>query len=78
MFRAVKSPYEFEVTLKGNTVRVKPLGSQPSKGLIDRTLARCEEFLAQVFLQEQAPKVSIHNLAGYFRNRCSSKDEHSH
>lgn len=69
MFRAVKSPYEMEVTLTGSTVHVKPLQADRDQGLIERTLARCEEFLAQVFLQEHASKDKLANLVLHFKNR---------
>ena len=67
MFRAVKKPLQVEVTLKGQTVRVKPVYKNSSEGLICRTMARCEEFLAQMFLQEQ--QGNYHGLKSFFQQR---------
>ena len=69
MFRAVKKPLEIEVTYDGEKVRVKPLRVKPGEGIVHRTLARCEEFLAQVFLQEQAAPVPYPRLVGFFKQR---------
>ena len=69
MFRAVKTNYTIEVTLKNGTVKVKPLQTGKERGIVHRTLARCEEFLAQVALQEGASIVDISNLILHFRTR---------
>ncbi len=69
MFRAVKSSYELEVSLRGSVVRVKPLQANEERGFFLRTLARCEEFLAQVFLREHTTKDALSNLALHFKNR---------
>ena len=69
MFRAVKKPLQVEVTLKGEKVLVKPIAMKETEKLVYRTLARCEEFLAQVFLQEKAPSVSYARLKSFFRQR---------
>lgn len=69
MFRAVKTPYQLEVQLKGGTVKVKSLNKNQERGLIERTLARCEEFMAQVFLQEHASQDRLSRLVTHFRNR---------
>ncbi len=69
MFRVIKFPYALEVTLKGSTVRIKPLQASQERGIIHRTLARCEEFMAQVALQEQASVFNIHNLVLHFKKR---------
>lgn len=69
MFRAIKFPYILEVSLKGSMVRVKPIQETKERGIVYRTLARCEEFMAQMFLQEQAPKKSLSNLAYHFKQR---------
>ena len=69
MFRAVKNPLQVEVTLKGKKVMVKPVGISEPEKLLYLTLARCEEFLAQVFLQEKAPVVSYAGLKLFFRQR---------
>lgn len=69
MFRAVKKPIQVEVTLRGEKVCVKPVAISESEKLLCRTLARCEEFLAQVFLQEKAPSVSYARLKNFFRQR---------
>lgn len=69
MFRAVKQPLQVEVTLNGEKVRVKPVAIKETEKLLYRTIARCEEFLAQVFLQEKAPSVSYARLKSFFRQR---------
>lgn len=69
MFRAVKQPLQVEVSLKGEKVRVKPLANNEKEGLVCRTLARCEEFLAQVFLQEKAPRIPYAGLKSFFIQR---------
>ena len=69
MFCAVKNPYKVAVSFDGEQVRVKPLNATSSEGLVYRTLARCEEFLAQVFLQERRPKDAIKGLTAFFRQR---------
>jgi hypothetical protein len=69
MFRAVKAHFMLEVTLKNGTVNVKPLQPDKERGIVHRTLARCEEFLAQVALQEQAPIINITNLVLHFKKR---------
>ena len=69
MFRAIKAHYMLEVTLKNGTVKVKPLQPDNDRGIIHRTLARCEEFLAQVALQEQASIINISNLVMHFKRR---------
>jgi len=69
MFLAVKKPLQVEVSLKGKKVLVKPVGISETEKLVYRTLARCEEFLAQVFLQEKAPVVSYAGLKSFFRQR---------
>jgi hypothetical protein len=69
MFCAVKNPYKVEVSFDGQQVHVKPLSVDARQGLVMRTLARCEEFLAQVFLQERRPKDVLKGLAHYFRQR---------
>lgn len=67
MFHAVKKPLQVEVSLIGETVRVKPLTNNSAEGLICRTMARCEEFLAQMFLQEK--QVSYAGLKYFFKQR---------
>ena len=69
MFRALKSPLQVEVSLKGEKVMVKPIAINETEKLLYRTLARCEEFLAQVFLQEKAPAISYAGLKKFFRQR---------
>jgi len=69
MFFAVKNPYRVAVSFDGNKVHVKPVGAGTREGLIYRTLARCEEFLAQVFLQERRPKDVFGGLTSFFRQR---------
>lgn len=69
MFRAVKQSYELEVRFDGKTVRVKTLAPQKTRSLFDRTLAHCEEFLAQVSLQEQKAKQGLAQLVLHFKNR---------
>lgn len=69
MFRAVKSEYQLEVCLKGSTVHVKPVYHDKQEGLVMRTLARCEAFLAQTFLTEKARNASLSWLMRHFRNR---------
>ena len=69
MFCAVKNPYRVRVSFDGDKVRVKPVGTDAREGLIYRTLARCEEFLAQVFLQERRPKDVFSGLTSFFRQR---------
>ena len=69
MFLAVKNPLQLEVTLRGEKVMVKPVTKSEAEKLVYRTLARCEEFLAQVFLQEKAPAVSYAKLKSFFRQR---------
>jgi hypothetical protein len=69
MFCAVKNPYRVVVSFDGRRVRVKPVGAGAREGLIYRTLARCEEFLAQVFLQERRPRDVSSGLIGFFRQR---------
>ena len=69
MFRAVKKPLTVEVTYDGEKVRVKPVKMKPEEGIVYRTLARCEEFLAQMFLQEQSASVAQPNLVGFFKQR---------
>lgn len=69
MFRAVKKPFEVEVYLKGEEVKIKPLHLTAQQSLLYRTLARCEEFLAQVFLQEQQVKDPYPVLISFFKGR---------
>lgn len=69
MFCAVKNPYRIVVSFDGQQVRVKPVDVDARQGLIYRTLARCEEFLAQVFLQERRPKDVFSGLVSFFRQR---------
>lgn len=69
MFCAEKSPYRVEVSFDGKQVHVKPLEVDERKGLVSRTLARCEEFMAQVFLQERRPKDALMDLTHFFRQR---------
>ena len=67
MFRAIKQPLQVEVSLIGETVRVKPLLKNNTEGIIHRTMARCEEFLAQMFIQER--QVSYAGLKHFFKQR---------
>jgi hypothetical protein len=67
MFLAVKKPLQVEVSLIGETVRVKPLNTNKAEGIIYRTMARCEEFLAQMFLQEK--EGSYTGLKNFFKQR---------
>lgn len=69
MFCAVKNPYRVKVSFDGEQVHVMPLGADERKGLVSRTLARCEEFMAQVFLQERRPKDALMGLTQFFRQR---------
>jgi hypothetical protein len=69
MFRAAKKPFEVEVSLNGKEVKVKALHNNVSDSLLYRTLARCEEFLAQVFLQEQQVKDAYPVLVRFFKGR---------
>jgi hypothetical protein len=69
MFRAVKNPLEVEVTFDGRQVRVKPVKVKSGDGVVGRTLARCEEFMAQVFLSEQKVPVSYARLVDFFKGR---------
>lgn len=69
MFCAVKNPYRVEVSFDGKQVHVKPVAVDERKGLVSRTLARCEEFLAQAFLQERRPKDALMSLTHFFRQR---------
>jgi hypothetical protein len=69
MFRAVKNPLEVEVTFDGQNVSVKPLHVTQAEGLVSRTLARCEEFLAQTFLQEQPHRDTYRSLVNFFKGR---------
>ena len=69
MFHAVKKPLQVEVSLRGEKVIVKPIGISETEKLLYRTMARCEEFLAQVFLQEKAPVVSYAGLKNFFKQR---------
>jgi hypothetical protein len=69
MFRAVKAHYTLEVTLKDGAVKVKPVQPNKERGIVHRTLARCEEFLAQVALQEEASITNITNLVLHFKRR---------
>ena len=69
MFCAVKKPYRVLVSFDGHQVRVKPVDADARQGLIYRTLARCEEFLAQVFVQERRPKDVFSSLITFFRQR---------
>ena len=69
MFRAVKTPLQVEVSLRGEKVLVKPVGIVETEKLLYRTLARCEEFLAQVFLQEHASVFSYDRLKSFFKQR---------
>jgi hypothetical protein len=69
MFRAVKKPLEVEVTFDGQKVHVKPLKIKQGESIVYRTLARCEEFLAQMFLQEQSSSVGHRGLVGFFQQR---------
>lgn len=69
MFCAVKNPYRVQVSFDGRQVRVKPVDIDAREGLIYRTLARCEEFLAQVFVQERRPKDVFSSLIAFFRQR---------
>jgi hypothetical protein len=68
MFRAVKNPFVIEVSSDGENVRVVPI-KKTKEGIIYRTIARCEEYLAQLFLKEQQPNNIISGLAGYFKQR---------
>lgn len=67
MFHAMKKPLQVEVSLVGKTVRVKPLSTDSTEGIIYRTMARCEEFLAQMFVQER--QVSYAGLKSFFKQR---------
>lgn len=69
MFCAVKNPYRVKVSFDGKQVHVMPIGADERKGLVSRTLARCEEFMAQVFLQERRPKDALMGLTHFFRQR---------
>jgi hypothetical protein len=68
MFRAVKNPFVIEVSFDGENVRVVPV-KKAKEGIIYRTIARCEEYLAQLFIKEQNPINKISGLAGYFKQR---------
>jgi len=67
MFRVAKAPYEMEVMVKDQTVRIRPVNKYLS--LVGRTLARCEEFLAQQFFQEQNAADKRGLMQSYFENR---------
>lgn len=67
MFRVAKAPYEMEVVVRGETIRVRPVKKYLS--LVGRTLARCEEFLAQQFCLEQHAPDKNSLLQAYFRQR---------
>jgi hypothetical protein len=69
MFCAEKNPYRVKVSFDGKQVHVSPMGVDERKGLVSRTLARCEEFMAQVFLQERRPKDALMDLTHFFRQR---------
>lgn len=69
MFRAAKNPFEVEVYLNGQEVKIKPLHVNAQQSLLYRTLARCEEFLAQVFLQEQQVKDPYPVLISFLKGR---------
>ncbi|MGV3657412.1 MAG: hypothetical protein ACO1NX_05640 [Chitinophagaceae bacterium] len=69
MFLAVKNPLQLEVTLRGEKVMVKPVTKSEAEKLVYRTLARCEEFLAQVFLQVKASFVSYEKHKSFFWQR---------
>lgn len=69
MFRALKSEYQLEISLLGNTVMVKPMFGHRQESLVMRTLARCEAVLAQAWLTEKANAANLGALIRYFRNR---------
>ncbi|MBA2328994.1 MAG: hypothetical protein H0V91_05185 [Flavisolibacter sp.] len=64
----MKNPFVIEVSFDGENVRVVPI-KKTKEGIIYRTIARCEEYLAQLFLKEQQPNNIISGLAGYFKQR---------
>lgn len=68
MFRVVKTPYELEVQVKEQSVRIKPV-CQYLSSLVGRTLARCEEFLAQQFFQQHPAADKFKLMKAYFENR---------
>ncbi len=67
MFRVAKAPYEMEVMVKDQMVRIRPVNKYLN--LVGRTLARCEEFLAQQFFQEQPTGDKHRLMQSYFENR---------
>lgn len=69
MFRAVKPTCALDVLISGSTVRVIPARNAVERGLVQRTLARCEEFLAQVMLQNESAKDQLACLIRHFRSR---------
>lgn len=69
MFRIEKGEYELEVFVKGQTVRVRPITNYLYIAFFCRTLARCEEFLAQQFCRENWGWDKRSMLENYFQER---------
>ncbi|WP_132053929.1 hypothetical protein [Pseudocnuella soli] len=67
MFRVEKAPYEMEVMVKDETVRIRP--GKKYLNLVGRTLARCEEFLAQQFFKQHNVADKYRLMQAYFESR---------